>query len=134
MDLRAYINVFILAVIVLSVVYLVYQVIHLIRGYSFCLVSGVSMFPTLKNGQIVLEHKLKKSDLIYEGDIVIANLPQKDYLVIKRVKGIIEVNGIKYYWLEGDNKDHSVDSRMYGHVKEDYIRGRVIKVWKKQWN
>lgn len=130
MDLR----VIKLAVMALIVVYLVYQVIHLTRGYSFCLVRGISMFPTLKNGQIVLEHKLKKSDSIHIGDIVIAKLPQNDYLVIKRVKSTLNISGTKYYWLEGDNKDHSVDSRTYGHVKEEYIRGRVIKVWKKQWD
>lgn len=28
-----------------------------------------------------------------------------------------------YVWLEGDNKDQSLDSRRYGPVPEDYIRG-----------
>lgn len=127
-------KVFVLAISALIMLYLLYQVIHLIRGYALRLVSGISMFPTLKDGQIVLERKVRRGEWIFRGDIVVAKLPQNDYLVIKRVIDIVSIEGKLYYWLEGDNKDHSVDSRTYGHVKKEYIEGKVIKTWKKQWN
>lgn len=127
-------KVFILAISALIMLYLVYQVIHLIKGYALRLVSGVSMFPTLKDGQIVLERKVRRRERIFRGDIVVAKLPQNDYLVIKRVIEIVSIEGKLYYWLEGDNKDHSIDSRTYGYVKKEYIEGKVIKTWKKQWN
>lgn len=123
-----------LAILVIIMLYLLYQLVHLIQGYALRIVSGISMFPTLKNGQIILEKKIKRGVSISKGDIIVAKLPQNDYLVIKRVLDIINMGeGKVYYWLEGDNKDHSVDSRTYGHIKEEYIEGKVIKVWKKQW-
>ena len=90
-------------------------------------VSGISMLPTLKNGDFVLIDKRAKLRL---GDIVVLTPPDSTYLVVKRITKIqTEVNHT-LYWVVGDNRNHSHDSRDYGWVEGVKIEGRVIKTWK----
>lgn len=53
-------------------------------------------------------------------------------------KGVIFINGVKtnkytfkmdYYWMMGDNRHNSADSRYWGFVPEDHIVGRPVFVW-----
>ena len=38
-----------------------------------------------------------------------------------------------YYWMMGDNRHNSLDSRYWGYVPEDHIVGRPVLIWM-SWN
>lgn len=114
-------------------------------------VSGTSMFPTLKGGEIMLLNKLGKLDRY---DIVVLELDDKDNL-IKRIIGLpgetIEIKdnsiyindqvimddygygntysidkitlGEDEYYVLGDNRQISMDSRVIGPINKKDIKG-----------
>jgi signal peptidase I len=90
---------------------------------------GISMQPTLNEGDIILINKTSKVGM---GDIIVLPAPDADYLVVKRICSIRHNIGTDMleYWLLGDNRDYSHDSRDYGWIEEDKIEGKVTKVWK----
>jgi len=95
-----------------------------------------SMEPTLKAKQIVLSSSLFSS--LSRGDIVIVKSPQNPkQRVCKRIialpgdtisynqnADLVIRNG--HFWLEGDCKRTSVDSRHYGEVPIGLLEGKVI--------
>ena len=87
-------------------------------------VEGDSMEPSLHNGDYVVLNRL--SYLLSapkKGDIVVLKSPVGESIFIKR---ITKTSGRKRYFVEGDNKKHSVDSRHFGPVSIDKILGKVI--------
>lgn len=144
----------ILSLIFVSIIYFM--------PYRLVMVVGDSMYPTLKNGQIVL---VKKIDVLKRGDIVVAKNPER-ITIIKRIQYmpntnyyyVLTENAEKYdlydlidkdlynfllkhskymrwlrctvpegqYYLVGDNRDNSEDSRIYGAIPEKDIMYKVI--------
>ena len=52
--------------------------------------------------------------------------------------GVIKINGVPtneytfkmdYFWMMGDNRHNSADSRSWGFVPEDHIVGKPLFVW-----
>jgi nickel-type superoxide dismutase maturation protease len=84
-------------------------------------VDGNSMTPTFYQGQDVVSFNwayLSKKPKV--GEIVVLNFKGKD--LIKRV---VKVEGENIF-IEGDNKDNSTDSRDFGPIKLDQIKGKVV--------
>lgn len=86
-------------------------------------VKGISMQPTLYDGQFLILNTLDKDIKI--GDIVVIEplVCAGGTYIIKRVTDI-EDNKV---FVEGDNKDHSLDSRTFGWINKDSIMGVIIQ-------
>lgn len=103
------------------------------------------MLPTFNvRGDVLLtEYVSPRLKRIKSGDVVVAVKPtDARVMVVKRVRGmggekiwvhpknehhpveIIVPDG--YVWLEGDNAAQSTDSREYGPVPMELVRGRVV--------
>lgn len=83
--------------------------------------AGKSMNPTLADGETVLVDRAAK---VAVGDIVIAKHPvEQTSEIVKRIR---RVNERGDYFLVGDNLEDSNDSRHFGAVKPEYIKGKVV--------
>jgi len=84
------------------------------------------MLPVLKNGQTVLVNRL--SYLLSKpkiNDIVAMHDPRDDKVLIKRITKIED----KSYFVQGDNKNASTDSRVFGMIRRSAIIGKVISAF-----
>lgn len=99
------------------------------KKWEIIKVSGESMSPTLQDGDLVL---IDKTSPVRLGDIIVLNHPISDYLIIKRITGIKKHGNETVYYVMGDNRSNSIDSRNFGYIKEEHIEGRVIKSWKRK--
>lgn len=89
--------------------------------YPTVLVTGGSMEPTIHDPETVRydpEKTPKENDVIVF-DCLVEKCHGK--ILIKR---IIKINSDGSLWVEGDNKDHSTDSRKYGALYPT-----DIKIW-----
>ncbi len=85
-------------------------------------VDGNSMEPNYHNGDLLLINKLSYRFRDPQPDEVIVFAAPTGQDLIKRV--IRQVEPLKY-WVEGDNKQASSDSRQFGPVAKKAIVGRV---------
>ena len=87
-------------------------------------VQDRSMEPEFKSGDYVIVNKLayifsKPS----KNDVIVLKHPEEMKFLIKRISLI--TNSDEYY-VVGDNKGFSQDSRHFGPVKKDLILGKVL--------
>ena len=85
-------------------------------------VSGESMVPTYRHNQWLLIDKVSyKFRDPKENEIVVFRFEQTEL-----VKRVIKVTPEGKYWVEGDNKEASTDSREFGAIPKEVIVGKVI--------
>lgn len=127
-------------------------VVVLIRTYLVTpiIVSGPSMQPTLDGGELMI---LNKNGSLDRFDVVVVDIGSEDIIkriialpgeTVSCEKGIVYVNGRRQdesyskgttfnfdkvkladdeYFVMGDNREDSKDSRMLGPIKKDNIKG-----------
>ncbi|HEY2846331.1 MAG TPA: nickel-type superoxide dismutase maturation protease [Pyrinomonadaceae bacterium] len=84
-------------------------------------VSGNSMRPALEDDDVVLVERARE---IGVGDIVIAAHPFKQSVTV--LKRVIRIGEDSRFELRGDDPDESSDSRSFGAIPREHIRGKVV--------
>ena len=80
-------------------------------------IDGPSMLPTLQSGEWWLARRKRR---IRPGDVVVLSHPKRHgFLVVKRA---VSPDG-DGWWVEGDNPGASEDSRQWGPIAPEAIRG-----------
>lgn len=124
--------------------------------FDFYILEGESMLPTFESyGNIVFVEKLTSNKFIKKimkkntenykrGEIVcVINPLNHDMKLCKRIihiegdevklrNGNTEIIPPNHVWVEGDNKDNSMDSRRFGAIPKQLVIGRVpFLLWPK---
>jgi nickel-type superoxide dismutase maturation protease len=93
-------------------------------------VEGDSMAPTLRPGEYLVA---VRSHRVVGGSLVVVEHPGRPgYEMVKRVAATPgervadRVLGPDEYWVVGDNEDGSTDSRTFGPLSAEALRGRVV--------
>jgi len=88
------------------------------------------MSPTLKPGEYLFAVRARS---VSRGSLVVVEHPNRPgHEMVKRVEAVpgeragSQILGPDEYWVTGDNSDRSTDSRSFGPVRREAIRGRVI--------
>ena len=90
-------------------------------------IEGDSMSPVLASGENVL---VDEGADVSIGDVVIARHPFKESVEMAKRITAIDANG--KFFLVGDNSDESTDSRKFGPVSLECIKGKVTSRLEKE--
>ena len=96
----------------------------LVSAWALARVAGPSMSPTVRHGDRLLVRRVRRSDAVAPGDVVLARFPTRPgLLVVKRVRRAVPGG----HWVEGDNTFVTDDSRAFGPA---VVVGRVVaRLW-----
>lgn len=87
-------------------------------------VQGSSMYPLLRNGDMVFVKIKKRKLFLTAGDVIICEHPYKRKKIIKQISAINRHNDKIY--LKGLNELESEDSSVFGALKSKDVLGLVI--------
>ena len=90
------------------------------RGLGRVRVDGDSMLPALRSGDVCLVRWGARPRI---GDVVVARRPDRPELVVVKRLTSLAADGA---WLEGDNRDGSHDSWVFGPVPADGLLGVLV--------
>lgn len=121
-----------------SFVVLILLIIFTTFVFTVIRVQGKSMEPTYHNNQLLAVNLLVRTNDLKVGDAIIVRYSgNRNTQFIKRIKHgpgevIIYQNKQRLlaedeYFIQGDNIEHSTDSRTYGPIKRNQIVGKVIQ-------
>ena len=106
--------------------------ICLLYAFPFAKVQGRSMYPTFKEGGLLLATRLFNRNKLEIGKVYVYKRIDEDgreYLVVKRLTNIVSLphKGFNYLlYFEGDNAEESYDSRQYGFINAENIIAKVL--------
>jgi nickel-type superoxide dismutase maturation protease len=87
-------------------------------------VEGRSMVPALHPGdEVLVDRQAYRRSLPSVADVVVVRSPAQPYL--RLIKRVTAINDQGACFVQGDNPNHSTDSRMFGWVEPQLILGRV---------
>lgn len=62
-------------------------------------------------------------------DVIVFRNPQnRNMLLVKRVLSKSVHNGMTFYYVMGDNRNNSLDSRFFGEIPDTFVIGRVNRI------
>lgn len=89
--------------------------------YFLVRIVGPSMQPALSNGELWLARKGVPK--LESGQVVAFEHPMRPHLLeVKRLVREVDAG----WWVEGDNQEFSTDSRTFGPINSQKIRGKLI--------